>query len=105
MSARWDYITDITEEHEEAMVSVISDMHNDNEDTSTWQNEARLQFQKMKKEASGNLTSFDWDGYSNKDLARQAKFYFSWGSNITDEMLMEVGSHIFYGGILARSHS
>ena len=58
------------------------------------QNEARLEFQKMKKEASTNLTGFDWDSYNDENLARQAKFYFSSGSNITDEMLMEVSSII-----------
>ena len=67
MVARWNYITDITADHEEAM------------------NEARLEFQKLKKEASGNLTQFEWDSYSEPDLARQAKFYFSWGSNITED--------------------
>ena len=72
MVARWNYITDITTDHEEAM------------------NEARLEFQKLKKEASGNLTQFEWDSYSEPDLARQAKFYFSWGSNISEAQLAEM---------------
>ena len=39
---------------------------------------------------SGNLTQFQWDSYSEPDLARQAKFYFSWGSNITEDQLAEM---------------
>ena len=89
MVTRWDYITDITEAHEDAMVGLDEEVKTQLY-PQVLQNEARLEFQKIKKEASANLTGFDWDSYSDQDLARQAEFYFSSGSNITDEMLMEV---------------
>ena len=54
------------------------------------QNAATLQFQKVKKAASRNLTMFDWGSYSQPDLGRQAQFYFSSGSNITDDLLSQV---------------
>lgn len=72
MTARWNYITNITQHNEEDM------------------NTARLEFQKMAKEASSNITGFEWDTYSDPDLARQAKFYFALGTNITEQMLMEM---------------
>ena len=46
----------------------------------------------MKKEASQNITEFDWSSYSLPDLGRQAKFYYSLGTNITEEMLMEMNT-------------
>ena len=54
------------------------------------QNEAKLEFQKVKKEATKNISSFDWRGFEDKELKRLIKFYYSLGNTMKTEELSEV---------------
>ncbi len=54
------------------------------------QNEKRLAFQELKKVATANSSLFDWASFSDKDMIRQNKFYYSYGSKLTTEQLEQV---------------
>ena len=54
------------------------------------QNEAKLEFQKIKKEATKNISSFNWREFEDRELKRLIKFYYSQGNNMKTEELTKV---------------
>ena len=57
-----------------------------------------MEFQKIKKEATANISSFDWRDFKDAELKRLIKFYYSQGNNMDTEDLKRVSiqNQLFY---------
>ena len=53
-----------------------------------------MAFQEVKKEATQVLSDLNWEEEADAAIKREAKFYYSWGNNLTTEQLQQVSSLI-----------
>ena len=54
------------------------------------QNKAKLEFQKIKKKATADISKMSWTSFKDKDLKRQLKFFYSSGNKMEIKDLKKV---------------
>ena len=55
-----------------------------------------MEYSKYAKEVSKTLKTFDWASFKDKALKRLAKYYYTQGSAVDDEMLKRVNQFTYF---------